>query len=172
MPEAPRAEYLLGTLEGPVRNRLKGLAAERWPERIHQRDPSLWGDAASETIQHRLGWLTAADQLREGLGPVKRFVDKVRDDGFARVVVLGMGGSSLAAACLTRIFGIRDGYPHLTVLDSVAPAAIRDHEADLPLGKTLFVVSSKSGQTLETGALYAYFRERVRSAGHRSPGSH
>jgi hypothetical protein len=87
--------------------------------------------------------------------------EEVRREGFAAVVLLGMGGSSLAPEVIQRVFGPREGRPALTVLDTTHPDAIAEAEARLDLSRTLFVVSSKSGTTIETAALSAYFWERA-----------
>lgn len=126
--------------------------------RLWERDPAVWtgGDEG-----RWLGWLDvpAAD------GPVARrleaFVARLRRDGLRTAALLGMGGSSLCPEMLGRIFGAAGGFD-LRVLDSTDPAQVRAFEAALDLDRTLFVVSSKSGSTLETSLLHAHFFERVR----------
>lgn len=118
--------------------------------RLWERDASLWStDAAvQESIRNRLGWLgSMSDRIDE----VLEFADEVR--GFDRTVVLGMGGSSLCAEVIAATMGRRE----LRVLDSTHPEAVRAID---PEG-TLFVVASKSGETIETLSLYRYFSERA-----------
>lgn len=126
--------------------------------RLWERDPAVWtgGDEG-----RWLGWLDVPDAD----GPVARrleaFVARLRRDGLRTAALLGMGGSSLCPEMLGRIFGAARGFD-LRVLDSTDPAQVRAFEAALDLDRTLFVVSSKSGSTLETSLLHAHFFERVR----------
>jgi glucose-6-phosphate isomerase len=130
--------------------------------RLFARDPGLWGgDRRTPELADRLGWLDAPARSRDLVPRLVAFADEVRHDGFTRVVVLGMGGSSLAPEVFWRTFGARTGWPSLVVLDTTHPdavAAVGNHPA---LASTLFLVSSKSGTTIETSALCAYFWERT-----------
>jgi glucose-6-phosphate isomerase len=168
-----RAEYLLGPLQAAVDERLAHAERERFPDRIWQKDATLWkrDPAAQRAIVHRLGWLTVGDTLRGNLGAVHRLVEQVRSKGFGQAVVLGMGGASAAAETFARTFGQRAGFLKPSVLDSTVPAAVRGAEAAMNLPHTLFLVASKSGSTRETLALFSYFQEQLRSevAGRREP---
>jgi transaldolase/glucose-6-phosphate isomerase len=95
---------------------------------------------------------------------IRAFADKVKADGFRHVVLLGMGGSSLAPEVFQRTFGNAAGYPELIVLDSTHPAAVRAVEGRIDAGRTLFLVSSKSGTTLESNSLFFYFWHKVGEA--------
>jgi glucose-6-phosphate isomerase len=125
-------------------------------ERIWKRDASVWGRGEDDPSE-RLGWLDLPESIRGDLAPVEAFV---RDSGAHadKVVLLGMGGSSLAPEVFATCFGARPGHPLLTVLDSTHPAHVRAVADGLAGAESLFLVSSKSGGTIETMSLYAYFR--------------
>lgn len=127
----------------------------------------LWkGDAALWTGRDEdrwVGWLRIIDQQRARREEFGRVAEDVRLAGFSTVVVLGMGGSSLCPEVLARTFGHPPGFPQLLILDSTVPAQVRALERKLDLRRTLFVAASKSGTTLETSVLLAYFLDRVKS---------
>ncbi|MCW3063455.1 MAG: transaldolase [Solirubrobacterales bacterium] len=133
--------------------------------RIWAKDWTLWGDKPDE-IANRLGWLSISEQMLEHLGDVTAFVEQVRAAGFTDCALLGMGGSSLAPEVLRRTFGTREGYLNLHVLDSTHPDAVAGLAERVPVEHTLFIVSSKSGGTLEPRAFYAYFRNLVDDGSH------
>jgi RpiB/LacA/LacB family sugar-phosphate isomerase len=134
--------------------------------RLWQKDATLWSDAPAvqSSIVNRLGWLDAPVTMTAALGDLQAFAAEVRGEGIAEVVLLGMGGSSLAAEVLAKTFGPAPGFPSLSVLDTTDPDAVRATRARLPLARTLFLVSSKSGTTIETLALYRFFRAEVERA--------
>jgi transaldolase/glucose-6-phosphate isomerase len=139
-------------------------------KRLWEGDATLWtGDDESKW----LGWLRIAHQQIEHAGEFKSFADEVRKAGFTHAVVLGMGGSSLAPEVLALTFGQQPGFPKLSILDSTDPAQVRAVDASLDLAKTLFIVSSKSGSTLEPNLYYEYFRSRVEAVvGAANAGQH
>jgi len=125
--------------------------------RVWARDDSLW-PAGDDKPSERLGWLTIAEHSLEQLDDVLAFAHELRDEGFTDCVLLGMGGSSLAPEVLWRTFGAAsDGGLKLHVLDSTHPDAVAALKATLPLDRTLFLVSSKSGGTLEPRSMHARF---------------
>jgi transaldolase/glucose-6-phosphate isomerase len=129
--------------------------------RVWSRDDSLWA-AGDDKPSERLGWLTTAEQSLEHLDDVLAFADEVRAEGFTDCALLGMGGSSLAPEVLWQTFGSSEnGGLRLHVLDSTHPDAVAALEAELPLDRTLFLVSSKSGGTLEPRSMHAHFHARV-----------
>ena len=132
--------------------------------RIWERDYTLWSDNPTEIVD-RLGWLDAPVSMLGELDALDGFAREVRDDGVAHVVLLGMGGSSLGPETLGRCLSATGGdalpYPELIVLDSTIPARIRTVAGAIDAARTLFLVSSKSGTTIETNALYRYFRRVV-----------
>ena len=131
--------------------------------RIWARDHTLWSDDPTEIVD-RLGWLDVASSMLEELDDLVGFADQVRADGIDHVVLLGMGGSSLGPEVLARCFGHRPGWPELIILDSTIPARIQTVADTIDPAHTMFVVSSKSGTTIETNALYRFFRSKVDDA--------
>lgn len=124
--------------------------------RIWNRDPTVWSDdPGAPEVANRLGWLTVAHDMSEEVEALVQFSDTVRRE-FDRVVLLGMGGSSLAPEVISQALGSADGFPSLTVLDSTHPDAIRAVDT-APIDRTLFVVASKSGTTLETISLLEHY---------------
>ena len=135
--------------------------AEEWRShgnvrRLWQRDKSLWTGIDEDRW---LGWLDAvnADQIKS----YQAFAEEIRREGFTDALLLGMGGSSLGPEVLATVFGHKAGFPRLRILDSTVPAQIKAIEATLDLGKTLFIVSSKSGSTTEPNIFKDYFFKRV-----------
>jgi transaldolase/glucose-6-phosphate isomerase len=128
----------------------------------------LWaGDAALWTKTDEaqwLGWLNVVDAQLKTVGELETFADEVKRAGFSDAVLLGMGGSSLGPEVLAQTFGAKPGFPRLQVLDSTDPAQIRSVEASIDLKRTLFIVSSKSGSTLEPNILKQYFWDRATAA--------
>lgn len=134
---------------------------------LWEKDPAAWTDRSDlrESIPRWLGWLTIASEMRRHVAGLTAFAEAVRRDGFTHALLLGMGGSSLAPEVLRRTFGVRDGFLDLSVLDSTDPATGLDYTHRLPLDKTLFVVSTKSGTTTETVSFQRYFEAQVQAAG-------
>lgn len=153
---------------------LGALGTRQFARRLFAGDASLWThdpDKAAE-VRDRLGWLTAPTDFLSRVSEIRSFADKVREEGFGNVVLLGMGGSSLAPDVSRATFGSADGWPALTVLDDTDPDAIRAVRDAIDLDHTFFLVSSKSGTTTETLSLartfYGWLEERVgREAGAR-----
>ncbi len=132
-------------------------------KRIWDADYTLWKPDPDE-ITNRLGWLSISKKMLAARGEIEAFVDDVRSHGFTHCALLGMGGSSLAPEVMGNSLGIRDGYLGLHVLDSTHPDVVSELAERLPLEKTLFLVSSKSGGTLETLSLYKFLRDLVGDA--------
>ena len=124
--------------------------------RIWRRDHTVWKPQPQE-ISNRLGWLTITDQMRQQIPDLESFAAGVRAEGFRHAVLLGMGGSSLGPEVLGRVFGSAGGHPKLIVLDSTVPSWVRAAASEIDPDRTLFLVSSKSGSTLESNTLYSYF---------------
>jgi transaldolase / glucose-6-phosphate isomerase len=161
MREAGSVRADLGPLERSVDARLKRLT-EVIP-RIWARDHSVWGPEATE-IADRLDWLGAPARGRTLAADLPRFAEEVAGRGFTHAVLLGMGGSSLAPEVFRETFGVAPGMLDLRVLDSTHPDAIAEVEREVPPDSTLFVVSSKSGTTIETRSHLAYFLDQVGDA--------
>ena len=150
---------LLEAENSPVDAGLAELEEKRFAERLWAKDASLWKSAAShqKLIKNALGWLTAPNASAAGLGPVRSFADEIAAEGFAHVAVLGMGGSSLCVETMRRILPLAAGRPLLHVLDSTHPDNVGALERELDLERTLFIVASKSGSTVEPNAYMEYF---------------
>jgi transaldolase / glucose-6-phosphate isomerase len=129
--------------------------------RLWQKDASLWSNTDEGNW---LGWLTITDEQLANLDTLKRFSAEVKKAKFKHVLLLGMGGSSLCPEVLRMTFGKVAGFPELHVLDSTDPVQIKAIEQKLDLKKTLCIVSSKSGSTLEANIFKQYFFERVKKA--------
>ena len=126
--------------------------------RLWAGDASLWSGADEGKW---LGWLDIVDQELTDIDRLTAFAEKVKQGGFADLVLLGMGGSSLGPEVFGETFGPRAGWPRFHMLDSTDPAQIRAIEQAIDLEKTLFIVSSKSGSTLEPNIFLDYFLDRV-----------
>src|SRR3954468_6056545 len=144
-------------IEPRIAERVKRAMVEDVAHRIWKKDDTLWGPAGQAEVSNRLGWLTIADTMLDGIDDLESFAAEIRDEGFTDVVLLGMGGSSLAPEVIRQSFGEQDGWPSLHVLDSTDAGAIRTVQERANLEKTLFLVSTKSGGTIETLSLFKHF---------------
>jgi transaldolase/glucose-6-phosphate isomerase len=150
----------LGSLSERVERRLSDLAKQEVPRRLWARDHTLWKPHPTE-IRDRLGWLTVPEQMTEHAADVSTFARQVAEEGFRDIVLIGMGGSSLAPEVIHATFGPVAGFPGLHVLDTTDPASIVALEKALDVDHTLFIVASKSGTTVETLCHFAYFHSKV-----------
>ncbi|HEY5072284.1 MAG TPA: bifunctional transaldolase/phosoglucose isomerase [Caulobacteraceae bacterium] len=141
-------------LDAALKETLGRAAKEGWPRRLWAQDPSLWtgGDAAKW-----LGWLSAGSGAAVELPALVGLREEVRAAGYGHALLMGMGGSSLGPEVLAETFGSAPGFPELLVLDSTDPEQIARVEAAIDPARTLFVVSSKSGSTLEPNIFCSYF---------------
>ena len=142
-------------------------------KRIWDRDPSVWKRDPAEQgeIVARLGWLDAVSKMKKESAGLKAFSEEIRSEGITEVVLLGMGGSSLAPEVFQKVCGNRAGFPKLTVLDSTDPARVKDVESSVDLSKTLFIVSSKSGGTVELVSFLKYFYQKLKTLFPENPGN-
>jgi transaldolase/glucose-6-phosphate isomerase len=147
-------------LQEPIAARVQRAMAENVAQRIWRRDPTLWGGPGPE-IEDRLGWLTVSETMLEHAPDLHAFAEECRAAGFTDAVLLGMGGSSLGPEVIRRSFGDVPGGLVVHVLDSTHPDVIRELEASLSIPDTLFIVSSKSGGTIETLSHYRYFKVKA-----------
>ena len=129
--------------------------------RLWEGDASLW---TGSDEGNWLGWLGIVDEQRAHMQRLRDLAQEVKSAGFQHALLLGMGGSSLCPEVLRMTFGRLSGYPELHVLDSTDPAQIRAVEKRISLANTIFIVSSKSGSTLEPNIYKRYFFERVKQA--------
>jgi glucose-6-phosphate isomerase len=144
-------------LEGAVNARIERARSEDVLGRIEARDGTLWAPEGTPEVTDRLGWLDIADRMAETVGDLDAFVQEVRDAGLTDAVLCGMGGSSLAPEVFWQSFGPREGYLRLHVLDSTDPDQIQAVLDAIDLERALFVVSSKSGGTIETLSQFKLF---------------
>ncbi len=147
--------------------------AERLVARLSGEDASLWSDEAGQQaeIANLLGWMRIAERIEPEADAISEWASEI-SDGIDDVVLLGMGGSSLAPEVMAAMLPAAAGRPRLTVLDSTDPATVRRVGDGIDLGRMLFIVASKSGGTLETATLYATFRAQYAERGIPDAGSH
>jgi len=150
--------WLPPPLVAAVRSSLKEWSDGHKVRRLWDRDPALWTNRGEDQW---LGWLGVTDQQLAHLPLLMNLAGETWRRGFTHAVLLGMGGSSLCPEVMQRTFGKQAGYPELHVLDSTDPAQIQRVEKKVHLATTLFIVSSKSGSTLEPNILKQYFVHRV-----------
>ena len=156
MTTTPAASFSLGPLGEAVNRRITRWDEERFARRLWAKDHTLWNDEEVPELSDRLGWLWLPDHMKESVAGIQEFADEIREIA-DHVVLLGMGGSSLAPEVYQSTFGNADGYPELLVLDSTHPGAVQAvHDRINPL-RTVFLVASKSGGTLETMSFFHYF---------------
>ena len=153
------ASFLPG-LEREVGRRLGRFAEQSVMRRIWSKDQTVWRNDPTE-ITDRLGWLTVHDVMEERAPELKEFAQGCAEDGLTTAVLAGMGGSSLAPEVLRETFGVAAGMLDVVVLDTTHPDQILAVERSLDLGRTLFVIASKSGTTTETSSHFAYFWDKV-----------
>ena len=156
---------VFGSLPSGFSAALDKLDQEKFPQRLREHDASLWKSEPEhqKIIKNSLGWLTVADTMLEHIDEVLSFVEDVKREGYQHAVVLGMGGSSLCPDVCRATFGTARGYLDLHILDSTVPARILSIEKSIDLARTIFLVSSKSGGTVEPLSFFKYFYDRVHS---------
>ena len=144
--------YTFNLPEKIIREKLSRLRELQVISRIWQKDHTVWKNDPAE-ISNRLGWLQNQRKMTSEIPGLEQFVKKVRAAGITRVILLGMGGSSMAPEMFRKIFDVKPGYPDLTVLDTTDPDTIFALEQSLIIKSTLFIVATKSGGTVETLSL-------------------
>jgi transaldolase / glucose-6-phosphate isomerase len=149
--------HIPDALERTIAEKLARAKDEDLAGRIARADATLWGPPSTPEIADRLGWLQIAERMLGELGSLELFAAEAHDDELEDIVLLGMGGSSLAPEVLRRSFAGTGNRARLHVLDSTDAARIRAIESAVDLRRTLFVVSSKSGGTIEPLSLFAHF---------------
>ena len=169
--ELNRQELHLGKYQRRVNRRVKNWQAQQFASRLWRKDHTLWSPEPVAELTDRLGWLELPESMERQVKDLQVFAEKVKADGMRHVVLLGMGGSSLAPEVFQQTFSNQPGYPALIVLDSTHPAAVKSVEARIDLAHTLFLVSSKSGTTTETNSLFFYFWDKLKPLT-ADPGQH
>jgi transaldolase/glucose-6-phosphate isomerase len=150
----------LGSYQGAVDAALDEMVENSVVARIWAHDHTVWKPEPAE-ITNRLGWLHTAEVMSEDYARLEGLVESVRAAGYTHALLLGMGGSSLAPEVFRKTFGVAPGHLDLAVLDSTDPDAVLAYEQRLDLARTLFIVSTKSGGTVETLSFFKYFYNRV-----------
>jgi glucose-6-phosphate isomerase len=156
MRERERFSASLGDLQPLVDSALTWVMEKRVAERIWAYDHTVWKDDPRE-IRNRLGWLKSPAVMSNSLSEITSFVDDLRKEGFTDALLLGMGGSSLGPEMFRQTFGVKEGYLDLSVLDSTDPGAVLEHSRRLDPRRTLYIVSTKSGGTIETLSFMKFF---------------
>ena len=148
-------------------------------DRLFKKDYTLWSNSPVE-IENRLGWLDSPVVMQEKISEIYKFVEEIRKENFTHVLLLGMGGSSLAPEVFRYVFSSQPGYLHLSILDSTDPEMIQERLSNFPCYqdgttkiKTLYIVSTKSGGTVETFSLMKFvYRYVVNNGGSENAGKH
>ncbi|HRQ40813.1 MAG TPA: glucose-6-phosphate isomerase [Chloroflexota bacterium] len=144
----------LNAYETAVTQTLHQLEQDQIMRRIWQHDHTVWRPDPAE-ISNRLDWLHLPQTMQPEIEPINAFADSIQAAGFTHVLLLGMGGSSLAPELFAKTFG--GSGLQLAVVDTTDPDAIRLLTQSVPLAKTLFIVATKSGGTVETLSAFKYF---------------
>lgn len=146
-------------LTDAVETALEAWKREDGSKRLWAKDASLWTGTDEASW---LGWMDVVAHSKSELPKLQQLAKEVREEKFTHVLLCGMGGSSLAPEVFAKTFGHQEGWPYLLVLDSTDPQQVRATEKRIDIEHTLFIVSSKSGSTLEPNIFFQYFHERVR----------
>ena len=142
--------------------------------RLFAKDLRLWKNDPNqmESILNGLGWIILPESFAHKADELLSFSEELKNEGYEYAVLLGMGGSSLCAEVACKTFDTRKGYLKLIVLDNTDPAAIHEVEEQIELKKTLFIVASKSGTTLESLCFFRYFYDQVKNLQEGETGKH
>jgi glucose-6-phosphate isomerase len=167
-----RPSISLGLYQTMIDRALAEIEHHRVVDRIWARDYTVWKEEPTE-IADRLGWLDSPKEMMGKLAEIDALVAAVRADGYTHALLLGMGGSSLAPEVFRKTFGVKEGYLDLEVLDSTTPGAVLAYTERFDVYRTLFIVSTKSGGTVETFSFMKYFYNLVaRALGADQAGRH
>jgi len=152
----PHRMARLGEHQAAVDAALDHLVQKRIVARIWEHDHTVWKPESTE-ITNRLGWLHTIEVMMDYVPRLQSLVEELRAEGYTHALLLGMGGSSLAPEVFRKTFGVADGHLDLAVLDSTDPGAVLAHAERLDPARTLFIVSTKSGSTVETLSFFKFF---------------
>jgi transaldolase/glucose-6-phosphate isomerase len=155
----------LGHLRDSVPKRIQKLEADSVSKRLHDMDPTLWtSDPGGQAeVKIRMGWLDLPETSRKVIPELKTFAEEIRQAGLERVLVLGMGGSSLAPEVLSKVFAEHE--VQFAILDSTDPAQVESANRNFPPEESLYIVASKSGTTAEPNVFFQYFWEQAKGDG-------
>ncbi|MCK9209699.1 MAG: hypothetical protein M0P61_02560 [Ignavibacteriaceae bacterium] len=163
--------HLSKELTHKIEERLSLWQEQNIPSRLWNCDPAIWKEnpAEQKELADRLGWLNKPYKMLDRIYELQQFADEIKND-FTNVLLLGMGGSSLAPEVFAKTFGSKQGFPKLEILDSTHPLNVKRIVDTYDLSKTLFIVASKSGGTIETMSFFYYFYNEV-SKFNKNPGN-
>jgi len=162
----------LGNCQNEVDSTLAELKEQNIIHRIWAKDYTVWSSKPDE-ITNRLGWLKSPEVSMAMMEEINEFVEEVKKDGFTQALLLGMGGSSLAPEVFSLTFGLKQGYLDLAVLDSTHPESVLEKAKQFDPDKTLYIISTKSGGTVETLSFMKYFyNQTLKKAGKENAGKH
>ncbi len=174
--ETIRQGYLedLGDLAVSVESEVKSARSKDLIPRLHRFDPTLWTDDpdGKSEVQKRLGWVILPSESQSFADDLEDFTDQCQAEGFEKVLLLGMGGSSLAPETMSLILGDQIEGLDLIILDSTVPEQVLDADDWVDYPKTLFIVASKSGGTTESMSFFQYFWEQAGEELGESRGDH
>ncbi|AWM32288.1 bifunctional transaldolase/phosoglucose isomerase [Hymenobacter nivis] len=159
------ATLQLGQYQGAVDTKLQAFNAAQFTQGFWNQDAALWTDdaAAQQSIRDFTGWLRVAETMVAAVPALETFVNEVKAAGFKHVLVMGMGGSSMAPIVFQKCFPQGEGGLPISILDTTDPGTVRHFAETLPLADTLFIVASKSGTTAEPLAFGDYFYDKVKA---------
>lgn len=146
----------LGGYRDSVERALKELRDQRVVRRIWEHDHTVWKPEPDE-ISNRLNWLHLPEKMADAVAEIRHLAGELRAEGFKKALLLGMGGSSLAPEVFRETFGVAEGFLDLAVLDSTDPGAVLEYAHRFDPRDTLYIVSTKSGGTVETLSFMKYF---------------
>ncbi len=162
----------LGVYKTLVDKTLSDISKNKILERIWDHDHTVWKDEPEEII-NRLGWLNSPISMKKNIDEINLFTEDVRAADYKYVMLMGMGGSSLAPEVFRKIFDSKEGFPELSILDSTNPCAVSGKASGINIKDTLFIISTKSGGTVETLSLMKYFyNETISQVGRENAGEH
>ncbi|NLF50432.1 MAG: bifunctional transaldolase/phosoglucose isomerase, partial [Leptolinea sp.] len=164
----------MGLLVDPVQAAIKTLEEKNFVVRMYEKDASLWTSdpEGQKEIKIRLGWLLAPEKGYGIIEDLKPLLEECKEEGMSRVLLLGMGGSSLGVETMASILGTSDAGLELRVLDMTNPDQVLSAAHWASLKKTLFIVGSKSGGTSESNAFMDYFWEKAQKTLGKKAGRH
>lgn len=147
------------------------LEEEKVISRLWEKDYTLWKPYPQEIV-NRLGWLSAPQEMQKNVAQLEDMTAGLRKEGFQEALLLGMGGSSLAPDLFQKVWGNKEGFLNLYVLDSTDPEMVNHYAQSLDPGKTLYLVSTKSGNTLETLSFFKFFYNLAQKKLGKEAGKH
>ncbi|UOQ54889.1 bifunctional transaldolase/phosoglucose isomerase [Hymenobacter cellulosivorans] len=158
------ATMQLGQYQAAVDAKVQEFNAKNFTQGFWDKKADLWvqDEAGQHSIRSFMGWLRVAETMVAAVPEIEQFVNDVKAAGFKHVVVMGMGGSTMAPIVFKSSFPMGENGLPMSVLDTTDPGTVRQIEESVPLAETLFIVASKSGTTAEPLAFGDYFYDRLK----------